>query len=75
MLTLSLAVQPFWAFGYDWVGGGTNPIGEKLYRKELVIQLLPGAVVAMMLLLVWLAHVARLKAREDAPENANSYDI
>jgi len=74
LLTLLLAAQPFWVFGND-VHFPPNPIGEKLYRKELVIQLLPAAVVAVMLLLTWLIHVARRKARERAPENAGFYDI
>jgi hypothetical protein len=75
LFTLFLAVQSFWAFGHDWVGGVKDPFAEQLYRKELEHQLLPVAVAVLILLLMWLVHVARRKASECSHENANSYDI
>jgi hypothetical protein len=75
LLILTLASQPFWAFGHDWVGGVKDPIAEKLYRKELVTQLGPVAVVAMILLMVWAFRVAGRKAKQRASQDANSYEI
>ena len=73
LLTAMLAVQPICGFGGNTVFP-PNPIGEKLYRAQLLTDLLPIAIIAAGLLLIWLVHEVWRKARK-SPGDAGWYDI
>jgi hypothetical protein len=74
LLIALLAVLPICVFG-DQVVFYPNPVGEKVYRRQLFIELLPGAIIVCLLLLAWLVHVIRRKPRTLMPDTSGSYDI
>jgi len=66
-----LAVQPICMFADNTVSM-PNPIGEAVYRPHLLRGLLPVAVIVCALLLGWLLHAARPKAKLLAPDEVGS---
>ncbi len=69
MLIAMLAVQPICVLG-DSTVSPPNPIGEEVYRPHLLRDMLPIAVIVCALLLGWLLHAARRKAKKLAPDQA-----
>ena len=50
-----------------------NPVGEKVYRPHLLLEMLPIAVIVCALLLGWLLDAAQRKAKRFAPDDAGSH--
>ena len=50
-----------------------NPIGEKVYRPHLLLEMLPIAVIVSALLLGWLVHAVRRKVKTHPSDDAGSH--
>jgi hypothetical protein len=50
-----------------------NPVGEKVYRPHLLVEMLPIAVIACALLLAGLIHAIQRKAKRLAPDQGESH--
>ena len=71
-LIAMLAVQSVCVRGASYASY-PNPVGEKVYRPHLLLELLPIAVIVCALLLGWLLHATRRKAKKLALDQAESH--
>ena len=72
LLISMLAVQATCVLGASYASY-PNPVGEKVYRPHLLLEMLPVAVIVCALLLGWLLHAAQRKAMMLAPDQAESH--
>ena len=61
-LIAMLAVQATCVLGASYASY-PNPVGEKVYRPHLLLEMLPIAVIVCALLLGWLIHAVHRKAK------------
>ena len=71
-LIAMLAVQATCVLGASYAFY-PNPVGAKVYRPHLLLEMLPIAVIVCALLLGWLLHAAQRKAKRLAPDDAGSH--
>ncbi len=67
-----LAVQATCVFPASYASY-PNPVGEKVYRPHLLVEMLPIAVIVCALLVGWLLHAAQRQAKKLAPDQAESH--
>jgi hypothetical protein len=66
-----LAVQPISILADNTVSQ-PNPVGEAVYRPDLLRGLLPVGVIVCALLLGWLLHAVHRKTKMIAPQDLGS---
>ena len=72
LLISMLAVQATCVLGASYAFY-PNPVGEKVYRPHLLLEMLPIAVIVCALLVGWLIHAAQRKAKRLAPDQPESH--
>jgi hypothetical protein len=72
VLFAMLAVQPLCVFG-DGTVSPPNPVGDRLYSAGLLARMLPIEIIVCGLLLVWLIHAVRRKAKTVAQDDPESH--
>ena len=72
MLIAVLAVQRMCVLADNTVSQ-PNPVGEAVYRPDLLRGLLPAAVILCALLLGWLLHPTHRKVKTLAPNGVGSH--
>ena len=70
VLMAIVAVSPICVFGASYASY-PNPVGEKVYRPHLLLEMLPVAVIVCALLLGWLLHATHRKAKRLAPDHTD----
>src|ERR1035441_8788768 len=69
-LIAMLAVQATCVLGASYASY-PNPVGEKVYRPHLLLEMLPIAVIVCALLVAWLCHAVHRKAHRLVPDQAS----
>ena len=72
LLISMLAVQATCVLGASYASY-PNPVGEKVYRPHLLLEMLPVAVIVCALLVGWLLHAAQRKAKRLTPDDVGSH--